>query len=487
MTLSLRARLLVGVIVLAVAGLSGAAFATHAALEAFLVRRVDAQLTAGRFDAFGYVLDQPSAGRPSRGGQRSSFPGGTYVALVDSTGTPIVARTVSLSPAASSSAAHPAFPAHLAHPGPGSMVLQTWRGTGGITHYRVLVEPVDQAGSTELVLAMPLTDVESTLSDLLLLEVLITLVTLLAMAVVAWLVIRVSLRPLERIAVTARAIADGDLGRRVEPATSRTEIGRLGLALNQMLTQIEGAFAERTRSEQRLRRFVADASHELRTPLTSIRGYAEMMRRGADRNAADAAVARRRIEQEAVRMTALVEDLLLLARLDQGRPLEHEPVDLRAMGADALADARAVAPGRPISLDAPSAVIVTGDEMRLRQVVGNLVRNALVHTPVDSPVEVLVLARDGRAALTVSDHGPGVPAAEAERLFEPFYRSDPGRSRDRGGSGLGLSIVAAVVAAHSGTVGVAPTPGGGATFTVELPLADTPAAALDEEPKAAAG
>jgi two-component system OmpR family sensor kinase len=238
-----------------------------------------------------------------------------------------------------------------------------------------------------------------------------------------------------------------------------------------MLTQIEAAFAERTSSEQRLRRFVADASHELRTPLTSIRGYAELLRGGAARSPQDSALARRRIEEEADRMSVLVDDMLLLARLDQGRPLEREPVDLLLIAQDALADARAVAPGRRLDLSAPRTVSVTGDEMRLRQVVGNLVRNALVHTPAGTPVEIDLTTPGGVAILTVADHGRGLPASTADRIFEPFFRSDPGRSRDRGGSGLGLSIVAGVVAAHQGAVRVSETPGGGATFSVQLPLA----------------
>src|SRR5207237_8712149 len=221
--------------------------------------------------------------------------------------------------------------------------------------------------------------------------------------------------------------------------------------------------------EQRLRRFIADASHELRTPLTSIRGYAEMLRRGAETSQRDSELARRRIEEEAVRMSALVNDLLLLARLDQGRPLEREPVDLRRIAVDATADARAVAPNRSISLDAAASVTVTGDDMRLRQAVGNLVRNALVHTPPGTPVEIDLKAHDGHAVISVADHGPGLAEDAKSRAFEPFYRADAGRSRDRGGAGLGLSIVAAVVEAHQGSVRVSPTPGGGPTFVVELP------------------
>jgi len=275
------------------------------------------------------------------------------------------------------------------------------------------------------------------------------------------------------VTCTAGAIAAGDLTRRVEPADSKSEIGRLGLALNGMLSQIESAFAERTASNGRLRRFVADASHELRTPLTSIRGYSEMLRRGAAESPEDAELARRRIEEESIRMTGLVDDMLVLARLDQGRPLEQEPVDLQAIATDAAADARVVAPQREINLTSAGTVVVNGDDTRLRQVLGNLVRNAIVHTPPQTSIDISLSTQDSVARLSVADHGPGLSAEEIDRIFEPFYRADPSRSRDSGGAGLGLSIVSAVVTAHGGQVKVRETDGGGATFEVDLPLAGT--------------
>src|SRR4029077_12158838 len=204
-----------------------------------------------------------------------------------------------------------------------------------------------------------------------------------------------------------------------------TEIGRLGLALNGMLTQIEAAFEERTESNNRLRRFIADASHELRTPLTSIRGYSEMLRRGAGESPDDAELARRRIEEESVRMSTLVDDMLLIARLDQGRPLERQPGDPPAVAAAAAADAKAVAPNRQITLTAPAPVVVEGDDVRLRQVVGNLVRNALVHTPQQTAIEIDVSTVNGTGRMSVVDHGPGLEPKEMARIFEPFYRADP--------------------------------------------------------------
>ncbi len=288
-----------------------------------------------------------------------------------------------------------------------------------------------------------------------------------------WWLVRRGLRPLDRIGDTARAIGDGDLARRVEPAEPRTEVGRLGLALNAMLGQIEVAFAERRASEERLRRFIADASHELRTPLTSIRGYAEMFRRGAAANPADTATAMRRIEAESARMAVLVDELLLLARLDEGRPLECAPVDLARLAEDTVTDARAVEPDRPLRYDRPPPITVLGDEGRLRQVLANLLANVRQHTPAGTAAVVRVIEADAGVRIEVADEGPGLTPEEAGRVFERFYRTDPSRSRQRGGAGLGLAIVEATVAAHGGTAGVDAVAGEGATFWVTMPLAGT--------------
>jgi two-component system OmpR family sensor kinase len=236
-----------------------------------------------------------------------------------------------------------------------------------------------------------------------------------------------------------------------------------------MLAQLEAAFAQRASSEQRLRQFVSDASHELRTPLTSMRGYAELLQRNPDMSRGDVLLALRRISDETTRMGVLVDDLLLLARLDQGRPLERKPVDLEALAGDACADVRAIDENRAVTLHAGAPAVVEGDELRLRQALGNVLRNALVHTPAGTPVEVEVTTPDGRAVIEVVDHGRGIPRGQAERIFERFHRADPRRSGDQGGSGLGLSIAAAVVAAHGGSISVHETLGGGATFRLELP------------------
>jgi two-component system, OmpR family, sensor kinase len=366
-----------------------------------------------------------------------------------------------------------------------------------------------------LLVATSLNDVEATVDSLIHIDLIVGALVLAGLAIAGYLVVRTALRPLTEIERTAAAIAGGDLSRRIASQDPRTEVGRLGAALNTMLNQIEWAFrsradSERTarRSEERMRRFVADASHELRTPLTSIRGFAELYRQGAVTDAGEVARLLSRIEAEATRMGLLVDDLLLLARLDQQRPFGHEPVDLVVVTNDAVEAARAIAPDRDVRLvtETPSAaptpaytpadedpfverdpaaagglddtepgIVVAGDEPRLRQVVTNLVDNALSHTPAGTPVTVRLsrTTLDGHrwAVLEVSDEGPGLTPEQSERVFERFYRTDTARSRAKGGTGLGLSIVAAITAAHGGIVQVDSEPGEGTTFRVLLPLA----------------
>ncbi|WP_067810764.1 sensor histidine kinase [Actinomadura kijaniata] len=303
---------------------------------------------------------------------------------------------------------------------------------------------------------------------------------LLAVTLLSWHAVRRGLRPLESIAATAAAIGGGDLARRVPAAGPRTEVGRLGGALNAMLGQIESAFEERRRAEERLRRFVADASHELRTPIATVRGYAELFRRGAATRPDDLARAMARIESEARRMGSLVEELLLLARLDQGLPLALAPVDLGALAAEAVDDARVLAPGRPLLLETETdggPVMVRGDADRLRQVLANLLSNVRQHTPDGTGARVRVVARDGQAVVEVADGGPGLDEEQARHVFERFFRADPSRARTAGGgrgegTGLGLAIVAAVAGAHGGSAEVDPAPGEGAVFRVRLPLMD---------------
>lgn len=466
MTLSLRGRLLIGVISLVVVGLLVSDVATYLLLQNSLVSRIDDQLQKPTTVATARAVIASNC-TPRGPGSAGDFPNGTITELVAGDGSVVTACTF-----LGTSAASPVLPKPLPSAGEGHPIQPiTVEGTGGVARYRMTDWPENSFAGQFVVFAIPLTPVQSTLSQLLQLEALIGIGLVMATAVLALLIIQIGLRPLQRMGGVAAEIAAGDLARRVQPATPKTEIGRLGLALNGMLSQIEAAFAERTQSNQRLRRFIADASHELRTPLTSIRGYSEMLRRGAAESPTDADLARRRIEEESVRMSVLVDDMLLIARLDQGRPLDKKPVDLKLIASDAAADARAVAPQREITLSVNGPVVVDGDDTRLRQVVGNLVRNALVHTPQQSAIEIAVSTADSVGRISVADHGPGLSSDEMVRIFEPFYRADPSRSRDSGGAGLGLSIVNAVVSAHGGEVHVKETSGGGVTFEVELPLA----------------
>ncbi len=331
--------------------------------------------------------------------------------------------------------------------------------------------------------AIDLSDVQSTVRALIWSQVGIGAAVLLVLGVVGYAVVRRSLRPLDEVEETAAAIAAGQLDRRVPQRDPRTEVGRLSLALNGMLAQIQRALAssessaeQARRSEERMRRFITDASHELRTPLTTIRGFAELYRQGA---AQDVELLMSRIESESSRMGLLVEDLLLLARLDAQRPLERHRVDLLSLASDAVHDAQSIAPKRKISMevfDGPGTPEVLGDEARLRQVLGNLVANALQHTPETAAITVRVGTGGDNAVLEVCDEGPGMSSQDAHRVFERFYRTDSSRARSSGGSGLGLSIVDSLVYAHGGTVSVTTAPGQGCRFKVVLPrIADVAA------------
>ena len=328
-------------------------------------------------------------------------------------------------------------------------------------------------------IAVPLFDVDASVQDMKESLLGIGLAVMLASALMGWFAVRRAFRPLTEIEDTAAAIAGGDLTRRIPERTANDEVTSLSRSLNVMLAQIEQSFAVREASEERMRQFVADASHELRTPLAAVRGYAELFRQGAVTKPEDVASAMRRIEDEAQRMGVLVEDLLLLARLDGERPMTFSPVDLTVLAADAAQDARALDPTREVRVQGLGGHLqpttVEGDEARLRQVLTNLVGNAINHTPAGTPLEIAVGSRTpGRAQLEVRDHGPGVDPAKARRVFERFYRADPSRMRGHGGgNGLGLAIVAAIVSSHRGKVGVAETPGGGATFVVDLPTANS--------------
>ena len=467
---SLRARLLAGLLALTAAGMLIAGAVTYAEQRSFLYQRVDDQARQAPFVVERTLEDQGIRGNDPRGGPDGPRPGGggplgppagTYGERRDASGKVLGRVTL---PPNSGITARPELPAAVPV---GRLFTVNGKGAGA-GRYRVLAVRDPFEGDL-IVAAVPLREADQQLDRLLAVEALVIAAVLAVLGAVAWAVVRIGLLPLDRMGHTAGAIAGGDLSQRVSPADPRTEVGRLGLALNAMLDRLEEAFARRPASEDRLRHFIADASHELRTPLASIRGYAELFRMGAAREPADVEKAMRRIENEAARMGVLVEDLLTLARLDQVPDAPHAELDLAALARDAVDDARATAPGRDIALHANGPVVTRGDAHQLRQVLANLLRNALVHTPADSPIEVAVASdRDG-ARLEVRDHGPGLPTKHPDELFERFWRAEGGRERGRAGAGLGLAIVAGIVDAHGGRVSAADAPGGGASFVVRLP------------------
>jgi two-component system OmpR family sensor kinase len=445
MIASLRGRLVAGVVVLAGVGMLLVGAITYAAQRDFLLDRVDEQLS------FTVQHEQEGPRRPPRGDGGPPRGGGAPTDTYVEHRSPSGERSGNfLGPG--DDAAKPDLPDALPRD-----EAET------IGDYRVLA--VDDPGGGLTVAAISMEATDEALQRLLVVEGIVIVGVLALVGGFALVVVRVGLLPLDRMGHTASAIAGGDLSHRVETTDPRTEVGRLGIALNRMLDRLEDAFAAREASQERLRRFIADASHELRTPLVSIRGYAELYRMGAARSDEDVAKSMRRIEDESARMGVLVEDLLTLARLDEVRAAPHGPVDLAALARDAVDDARVTAPDREIALDAEPAR-VTGDADQLRQVLANLLRNALVHTPAGTPIEVTL---DSSVRLQVRDHGRGLPTDDSGSLFERFWRAEGGRERGKGGAGLGLAIVAGIVDAHAGSVSASNHPGGGAVFEVRLP------------------
>lgn len=466
---SVRGRVLAATVILAAVGLLVANLATYGFLRSFLLRRVDEQLRSAVIPVAVQLRGAPTGApdfgpAPPRGAQT---PLGTYGAYLDSSGR-VVRDEWFLFPGEQEPAAPTllsGLPGSASGPVSGQRYLTLSASPGGVTYRAIAVPLADGAGT--VVVAIPLTETTATLHRLMLVELVASGVVLVLIGACALWLVRLGLRPLDQMGATAGAIAAGDLSRRVEPAEQSTEVGRLGLALNAMLGQIEGAFGKQRASEERLRRFLADASHELRTPITSIRGYAELFRHGASEHPDDLAMVMARIESEAGRMGFLVEDLLLLARLDQGKPLARDPVDLASVSARAVQDARAADAHRSFELDEHGPVIVEGDEIRLKQVLDNLLANVRVHTPEGTSARVTVWS-DGEATVDVSDDGPGVPAEIGSRVFERLYRADASRSRENGGVGLGLAIAEEIARAHGGALTLEPSERG-ATFRLTLP------------------
>jgi two-component system, OmpR family, sensor kinase len=512
--LSLRTRLLLALGAVALVALIAADVATYSSLKSFLTSRVDEQLDATH-DSIVQALyhpggppggpgpgssrpapSEPDNGSPPQGSTEDNSPDtndaasmfqrlapGTFVALLKPDGTVITQQPyveeggIQL---------EPRIPSHLAtsrssarNPQP-STYFNTGSVQKGGASFRV--SATQFPNGDVLLVAVPLSGEHQTLDRLLEIELAVTGGALILAGLIGWWMVRVGLRPLSAIERTAAAISEGELGRRVPGETPKTEVGRLARVINTMLGRIEGAFSAREatladlrRSQGTLRRFVSDASHELRTPLAAVSAYAELFERGANRHPEDLGRVMAGIRAETARMGELVDDLLLLARMDEGRPLERVPVELVGVAAEAVHAASAVGPDWDFRLDASEPVEVVGDPARLRQVIDNLLSNVRAHTPPGTAATVRVSLLNDRIVLSVEDDGPGITADEAQRLFERFYRADESRSRSSGGSGLGLSIAWAIVVAHGGTVSAAPREGGGSVFTVTLPPAPTDA------------
>lgn len=496
-SLSLRWRLVLGLMAVVAIGLGAAEIATYYSVRSFMLARVDEQVEAARGPATARLLDERfrdlqgivvqgggirnagagsgselpqttdiRGGAPPRGAPQNfqaSIPPGTYAEVRYNGDTEDRATSFGFD----QTYPIPDLPDD-ASLGKSDQRLFTVSAVESSQHFRVSATALPNGVGTLLV-AVPMTEYDKTMERLQLVGLIATVGVLGGLGAVAFWLVKLGLRPLDEFAATAASVAAGDMTQRMPVASRNTEIGRLGLAMNEMLDDLHDSFRRRDRSEQQLRRFLADASHELRTPLTSIRGYAELFGRGASTRPEDLAKVMGRITQQSERMSLIVDDLLLLARLDQDRPLASEPVDLEGIARDVVEVARDREPARKIAFSSQGEAQLTGDPDRIYQVVNNLVSNALLHTPEDAAVEVALTGADAGVTLEVRDTGPGIAPEDQEHLFEPFYRSSAGRARKDGGSGLGLAIVRAIVEAHRGTVSVANREPHGAAFTVRLP------------------
>ena len=469
--MSLRARLVGATILVALVALTVAALATYTAFARSQLRQVDQTLQRTHEPIEQIVL----AGQGDVERQVQQIAPGTFVAVRGGDGAMelsiparepghdmIVIDPSQLTPQGSSIEDLPSF--------------ATVHATSGGSDVRVRVSQL--LDGRILLIGEPLHEIVEARRRLVVIEMIVAASTLLVAGIVSWFVVAVGLRPLRRVEHTALVIAaQGELDHDVPGSNRADETGRLATALNTMLGRIRDAFAERDSterslraSEERMRRFVTDVSHELRTPLAAVTAYTELFERGARDHPDDLERALRGIGAETARMRVLVEELLLLARLDEGRPLATRPVDLNEIVLDAISASRAVAPDRHVVLSVSAVAVVRGDAVRLRQVVDNLLANVRTHTPAGTATFITIGVTDGSAALTVRDDGPGMPTEQAARIFERFYRSDASRSRASGGSGLGMAIVHALVTAHHGRIDVDTTPGRGLTIRIALPL-----------------
>jgi len=478
-TWGLRSRLTLGIVILTAFGFFSASLATQSLLKSYLTKEVDNQLavitsgTFARIEKSGIAHEVTESQfddghqkmNPAIGAPLTRIPTSTSLTLLDAFGNVVGGLGGDLNAAPITDYLKGLLPNEVAAHGDKPFTIQAPGAD-----FRVIARVLPNNGGT-VVAAQSLRDLDRTTSRLGFLFALIGLVLLLLIALAARTVIKVGLRPLEDAEKTAEEIAAGNLSARMPQADPSTEVGRLVTSLNAMLARIEDAFSVRADSENKLRRFVADASHELRTPITAIRGFSELHRQGAVTGEKETTELIGRIENESKRMGSLVEDLLLLARLDQAREMDSKPVDINKVVEDAVISARAAGPEHPLTLNAEDEEIFTlGDEVRIHQVVANLLANARAHTPSGTPISVSVRRSETGIEVVVADKGPGLNAEDQKRIFERFYRADASRARTGAdGSGLGLSIVDAVMRAHGGSVSVQSTPGEGATFTLLFP------------------
>ncbi|HUC05170.1 MAG TPA: HAMP domain-containing sensor histidine kinase [Acidimicrobiales bacterium] len=506
--MSLRLRLLMAVGAIAVVALVVADVATYSALRTSLYQQADQSLARSPVDLNRFLSDGSCPGSSGIFGNGGG-PGGATGGGPDLGSSPYV-EVLTMSGQAVDGLSCPAyvdnkpytpklpsqFSGFSTQPdGSSATFFTTGSRQSGGPPFRVEVTKAtignNVTGATEsgyAVVAEPIGDLTHTLHDLLLIELAVTALALVLAMAGGWWLVRLGLRPLAEVEATADAIADGDLTQRVPGADDVTEVGRLARALNVMLERIQSAFAARVESEEKLkesdrhlRQFVADASHELRTPIAAVSAYAELFERGAATHDADLPRVVSGIRSETARMERLVNDLLTLARLDEGLPLQVVPTELVGLCADAVRTATTVGPAWPVAFSAARPVEVLGDPGRLRQVIDNLLANVRAHTPEGTPTTVRVALAGHSAEITVRDAGPGMPAEDAARVFERFYRVDPARVRAHGGAGLGLSIVHAIVTAHGGSVSAESAPGQGMTVTVRLPAVEEPAV-MDQTP-----
>jgi two-component system OmpR family sensor kinase len=475
---SLRNRLVVGVVVLGALAISASDIAAQTAFRTFLIAQVDAQLESV---AGGSLLRLDRAGIDNKKDASDEsqpmfqpfeplreVPSDISITLLDAQGNIVGTVGETQSPQMIQSLVTGFTPADVDLYQGEPFTLET---RGSAADYRVLARTLPSSAGS-VITAVSLNGVERAMNQLRFLFLAVGFLVLILLGLIARRIIGISLKPLTSVEKTAEAFARGDFSARLPEARGDTEVGRLTWSLNQMLQRIEESFAAKAASEDRLRRFVADASHELRTPLTAIRGFAELHRQGAIQGEEKTAELVRRIEQESVRMSSLVEDLLLLARLDQSRELAMEPVDISALIKEAVASAQAAGPDHEISVDLPEEdLFVLGDALRIHQVIANLLANARNHTPVGTKIVVAAKQDDLGSYITVSDNGPGLSAESQTKIFERFYRADQSRVRkDVEGTGLGLSIVDAVMQAHGGKVTVESELGKGASFTLFFPI-----------------